>query len=211
MKVYDLTQKIENEMPLYPGEPMTRIQPVGNGPYLTYDLSFSSHVGTSIDAPSHVLQGEKGIDQYPLERFLLKGRVWNVHGNKVECLSLHDLQTFIERAHPEKGEALLIHTGWDRYWGQDSYFAHPFLSMECARVIVENGFSLVGMDGPNVDFSGGERAPVHDYLLSRDVLIVENLMGLCQLPSTPVFLSILPLKIEGADGSPVRAVAWEEW
>ncbi|MFK3707368.1 hypothetical protein ACI2JR_20950 [Klebsiella sp. NPDC088457] len=51
-----------------------------------------------------------------------------------------------------------------------------------------------------------EGYPAHDVFLNREILIIENLTQLRQLPNQFIFLA-LPLKIKGGSASPIRAVA----
>ena len=73
---------------------------------------------------------------------------------------------------------------------------------------------MVGVDtlSPDETPRDGEEGEggfgVHDALLKEGAVIVENLQGLEELPEGPLIASLLPLKIDGCDGSPIRAVAW---
>ena len=77
------------------------------------------------------------------------------------------------------------------------------------RRLVERGAGLVGTDALNVDATQGGTIHAHAALLGADVLIVENLTGLGALaPGRPYTCAFVPLRLEGADGSPVRAYAF---
>jgi kynurenine formamidase len=92
-----------------------------------------------------------------------------------------------------------------------AYFAHPSLDPELARTLVAWGVDLVAMDLPNPDDTASGASIVHEILLGAGALIVENLTGLDQLTLGDTYtLAFLPLKLVGVDGSPVRAVAWDE-
>jgi arylformamidase len=79
------------------------------------------------------------------------------------------------------------------------------LSVEAAQLLLDQGVGLVGTDAPGLD---DEPYPVHMLLLGHDVLVAENLRGLDRLEPGPVMCACLPLALVGADGSPVRVVAW---
>jgi kynurenine formamidase len=114
-----------------------------------------------------------------------------------------------------KGGFLFIHTGWDSYWKTDTYFKHPYLSLEAALWLVDQGVALVGMDAPNTDATWNDADEVHRALLGNDVIVVENLCGLDQLASLMgrgnfvalKELWVVPLLLSGADGAPVRVFA----
>jgi arylformamidase len=203
---FDLTQPIRNRMPIYPGDPEPRLQPAAGltDPWQVSELHLGTHTGTHIDAPAHFFPTGKTIDQYSPARFVLPGMV-------TPRFSLADDQPmFWEASSLSPGSAVLIQTGWDRFWGTERYFSHPFLSLKLAQSLVDAGVKLVGIDAPNVDSTVQGTSHAHEILLGNDVLIVENLKGLAQLtPHVLYQCSFLPLLLYGLDGSPVRAVAWE--
>ena len=107
------------------------------------------------------------------------------------------------------GRAVLLHTGWDRYWGEEAAFDHPYLAEDAARGLVERGVALVGTDAFNVDGTAHGTTHAHEILLGADVLLVENLTRLDVLePGRPCTCVFVPLRLEGADGSPIRAFAF---
>jgi kynurenine formamidase len=63
---------------------------------------------------------------------------------------------------------------------------------------------LLGVDMPSVDQAP---FPAHKVLLGAGVLIVENLTNLEAIGADRFELIVLPLKLMGRDGSPVRAIA----
>ena len=72
MKIIDLTQSIENNMEVYPGDPEVKIKVTNTYPeddYLVRKLSLGSHTGTHVDAFSHMDRTGESLDQIPLERF----------------------------------------------------------------------------------------------------------------------------------------------
>ena len=112
--------------------------------------------------------------------------------------------------HSQKGGAFIIRTDWDRFWGQELYNHHPFLTPAAAKSLAEAGTGLVGIDALNVDSTSQATSSVHETLLGKNILIVENLSNLNRLNTRAIYqFSFLPLYLAGVDGSPVRAVAWE--
>ena len=209
--IYDLSQRIENGMTFYPGDPEPQIGPAeGAAPWRVSELRMGTHTGTHIDAPSHFFPNGRTIDQYPLSRFLLPGMVaaaTQANDAPIEWETLTESLPFL----PPEG-ALLIRTGWDRFWGTEQYFRHPFLSVEAARSLAACGVNLIGIDALNVDSTLQGTMHAHEILLGSDILIVENLAGLGQLqPGVSYQCSFFPLHLAGLDGSPVRAVAWVTW
>jgi kynurenine formamidase len=81
------------------------------------------------------------------------------------------------------------------------------LTARAAESLADAGAGLVGVDADSVD---DEPHPVHRLLLTRGILIAENLLGLERLGPGVVECCLLPLALTGVDAAPVRAVAWRE-
>lgn len=101
---------------------------------------------------------------------------------------------------------VLLATGWDTHWGSEAYFAHPVLAPDACRALLDAGMHVLGMDTLNPDPSDGGELAVHQLVLGGDHLIIENLRGLTALPCRVEFAGV-PLPVENADGSPIRAYA----
>ena len=91
----------------------------------------------------------------------------------------------------------------------DSYFIkNPGLSEAAAKYLVSKKTNMVGIDSPGIDFKGSQRFPVHRLFSKNNILIVENLANLDKIKTTKFHFIVLPLKLNGATGSPVRAIAF---
>ena len=84
------------------------------------------------------------------------------------------------------------------------------MTKAAARVLVDWGVGLVGIDTANIDRPDGAGYPAHHTLLRANVPVIENVANLAALRSTSFLLVALPLKLEGASGSPIRLVALAE-
>ncbi|MFD5797679.1 cyclase family protein [Streptomyces diastatochromogenes] len=113
------------------------------------------------------------------------------------------------------GAMLLLVTGWSAHWGTEAYLAHPWLTPQAARDAVEAGVRTVAVDALSVDPTpqpGDPHAdaglPAHRVLCGAGGVIAENLTGLERLVGAEaVEVFLFPLRLPGADGAPVRAVA----
>ncbi len=107
-----------------------------------------------------------------------------------------------------RGRAVLFHTGWDRHWRTAAYqTSHPFLTAAAARLLVQGGVRLVGIDSHNIDDTRARSRPVHTLLLGAGVLIVEHMTNLAALPDEGFRFSAVPPKFTGVGTFPVRAFA----
>jgi kynurenine formamidase len=106
------------------------------------------------------------------------------------------------------GKAVLVHTGWDRYWRTEAYYDnHPFLTEAAARLLAERGAALVGIDSHNIDDTRTRARPVHSILLGVGILICEHMTNLAALPESGFRFTAVPPKIAGMGTFPVRAFA----
>ena len=106
------------------------------------------------------------------------------------------------------GNAVLVHTGWDRHWGTEAYFSdHPFLTAAAADWLVAEGAALVGIDSHNIDDTRVRTRPVHTNLLGAGIPICEHMTGLGSLPDEGFRFSAVPPKVKGMGTFPVRAYA----
>jgi arylformamidase len=211
MTFFDLTVPIENGMTVYPGDPEPRIARADvEPPWTVSELRLGSHTGTHIDAARHYSRAATPIDAYPVARFVVPGVV-------VALTGLADDQpitwAMVEPglAGLPVGGAVVLRTGWDRHFGDERCLRHPYLTAETARGLARADAGIVGIDAMNPDSSVQGTTHVHETLLGADVLLVENLSGLEQLePGRLYRFAFLPLRLKGLDGSPVRAVAWDD-
>ena len=67
---------------------------------------------------------------------------------------------------------------------------------------------MVGIDSPSIDLGADSKFPVHHIFSKKGILIVENLANLEKIRFPKFQLVVLPLKLKGATGSPVRAIAF---
>jgi arylformamidase len=210
MKIIDLSYTISPDIPVYAGtEPPTfftacTIEGIG---FLEKKITFYSHTGTHMDAPAHIIPGAKTLDQMPPDRFAGRGAVVEVAGNDGPTIDLELLKPHQGRI--EGCEFLLFRTGWADLWGKEDYLSgYPVLSREAATWLA--GFPLKGIGADTISADEAESAgfPIHTILLERGIVIIENLTNLRALPDSEFDFCCFPLKIEDADGSPVRAVAF---
>lgn len=210
MRVVDLSHTIEEGMPVFPGDPTPAIRPglTHERDYCHVDrLRLGSHTGTHVDAPFHFLAAGRTIDAIAAGRFVGHGVLFDATGLAEGAeIPPEALAPRLGRLAP--GDFAVIRTGWDRFWGRPRYRRHPFLGAAAARMLAEAGAGLVAVDALNVDATGEhpEAFPVHELLLEREIMIVENLCNLGEVEEVRGLYAFLPLKLKGSDGSPVRAV-----
>lgn len=227
-KIIDITTPISPFTRIFPGDPIPvieRIFTLEKEGCTVSRLSFGSHTGTHVDAPSHVLKNGLTIDKLELKNLMGTATV-------LDFLSFSGALTasILEKAFgdimaPENVSILLLKTvAFSRKQKSEGKVSSPgsesspqgmefgkeeldsaYLDESGAAWIVEKGFKTVGIDSFSVDNLYSETLPVHHILLSGNVNIVECL-ELSSIKAGIYFFMCFPLKIDNCDGSPARAL-----
>ncbi len=199
MKYVDLSVAINEDTPIYPGDPKTSIKPAAmldKDGYYDHYFSMGTHVGTHVDAPMHMIAGGKSLDQIPVDQFIGRGVYVDVTDGNFDA---------VKNAGIQEGDIVLLHTGMGAKYHESAYFDdYPAMSEEVASYLVEKKVKMVGLDTCSPDNKDG--FPVHKILLAGDVLIIENLTNLEQLAGKAFRLFALPINLQ-IDGAPARVIA----
>ena len=167
-------------------------------------IEMVSNTGTYVDCPFHRFENGKDLSEVELSRFVdLDAIVIRIpHTETIEITPEHLKGYRIEN------KAVLIHTGWDTKWNTEAYFENnPFLTKKAAEYLRDSKAILVGIDSHNIDDTRGKSRPSHTVLLGAEILIVEHLCNLQQLPNTGFTFNAAPPKFKGVGTFPVRAYA----
>ena len=212
MRIIDLTHRITEDMPVYPGTDQPKLEATSTcarDGFAETRLTLFSHTGTHIDAPAHIYPAGTTLDAFPAAQFVGKALV-------VDCTAMPAGGSIgmelIDRALADRADFLLLRTGWDACWGKPEYFAsYPILSHELADYLLTSGKKGVGLDTIGVDTIEDENLTFHKKLLSKqDFIILENLRGLDRCGSGLFTLCALPMPYDHADGAPARIIAMLE-
>ena len=213
MKIIDLTLTISNRIPTFPGSPQPNFIPwekIKDDGYNLELLFLSSHTGTHLDAPYHFLEKGSKIHEISLKKLVSNAVLIKSRKKRNETITKTDIQKF-EKKHGkiESFSSVVFWTGWQRNLQKDNYFTkNPGLSVSAANYLASKKIGLVGIDSPSIDLGTDFKFPVHQIFAKKGMLIVENLANLEKIKSSKFHLVVLPLKLKGATGSPVRAIAF---
>ncbi len=205
MALYDITLPLHSRMVVWPGDPEFRLWPVvepdEDNPFTVSEMHLSTHTGTHVDAPRHILGQGPGVETLPLDVCLGPVRVVDVRGVSAVTASV------LEGIGLEPTARLLFLTD-NTVLGlvHDSHFHEDFVALteDGAQWLVDRGVRLVGIDYFSIA-RYGEEVGVHRILLAAGVVIVEGL-DLTAIAPGEYELLCLPLKIVAADGAPARVV-----
>ena len=213
MKILDLTLTISNKTPTFPGSPQPNFIPwekIKDDGYNLELLFLSSHTGTHLDAPYHFLEKGSKIHEISLKKLVSNAVLIKSRKKRNETITKTDIQKF-EKKHGkiESFSSVIFLTGWQRNLQKKYYFTkNPGLSVSAANYLASKKIGLVGIDSPSIDLGTDFKFPVHQIFAKKGMLIVENLANLEKIKSWKFHLLVLPLKLKGATGSPVRAIAF---
>lgn len=204
-RIYDISVPIRSGGLIYPGNPEIEItlqQAVAKGAGANVSfVRFGSHTGTHADAARHFFDDGQAVDKIPLERLigpaLLLGFSDDVRAVSAEHLRKHDLKGQKRILLRTRNSALLSR----REFARD----YTYLAPDGAQYLVDNGVELVGIDYLSIEQFHSGHHKTHRTLLERSVVILEGLDLSVPVPGE-YELICLPLRIEGCDGAPARAV-----
>lgn len=204
MRIHDISLPIGAKLAGWPGDDPYRFTWTslkGDGSTVNLgSISMSVHTGSHADAPYHVDDALSTIDRLSLEPFVGPCVVVDVQGIDL-----------IEPSHiPAEAVAsprVLLKT---RSWTDHSGFPEeiPSLSDDMPAHLAGMGVALLGLDVPSVDPIHSKTLSTHHALNAANIRILESL-DLSNVSPGTYELIALPLKLEGADGSPVRAILIE--
>jgi len=180
MRIIDVT-KGQLSTPPYPGDPqpkLTRVRTFRKDGFNLSEAKMCLHAGTHADAPLHFLEGGADVSEIPLDRFL----------NRCRVSSINELRGKGAYQSPSADVPILLLKG------------EAALTSDEAETLIGSGFLTVGVESSSVgDFA------VHTALLSAGIAVIENL-DLTRAKEGEYLFCGLPLKLEGAEASPIRAV-----
>lgn len=199
MTIYDVTRELSHLTMVFPGDPAPDLKRIDRSDYFITSLCMTSHSGTHIDAPAHIIRGGTTIDKIPLDILVGKAQVADLTAVK-GAIGPKDLENQLPCS-----KRLLIKTSFSSQQKFSPEF--PYLSLEAAEYIISEGITCVGIDTPSVESFNGD-GTVHRRLLGAGVIIIE-LLDLSMVPEGEYDMAALPLRLKGLDGSPARVLLFE--
>jgi kynurenine formamidase len=214
IRAVDLSLAIDADTQVYPGDPHVRLRTAATIEADGFNLlhvEMGSQSGTNCDAPYHFLPSGARIDEVDLALFAGTGVVIDVRGKQPRAeITVDDVAPYLSALGP--GKIALFHTGWSAHYGTDAFFDHPYLGAAACSVLLDHGVRTFCLDVLNIDETPddthpGVGFPVHLLVARAGGIVVENLTALEQIDFADPLITVFPLRLTGADGSPTRAVA----
>jgi arylformamidase len=204
--LFDVSMPIRTDGPIYPGNPpivVTSASSMARGDSSDVSsLSFGSHTGTHVDAPSHMEPGGPTLDDVPLTALIGRAIVIEI-ADDVRAIGERELRAAELSDHVR----VLMRTRNSRRFAEFNAFEpdYTFLAPDGAEFLVSRGCVAVGIDALSIEQFHSGHHRTHHSLLRRGVAIIEGL-ALADVPPGEYELLCLPLRIAGVDGAPARVV-----
>jgi arylformamidase len=202
-RIHDISPLLSAATPVWPGDTpfsIERVWCIGvDGPVNVSRLTLSTHTGAHADAPLHYDACGADSATRSLEPYLGPCRLLDVTEAQ-GTVQPQMLTGRLERCPPR----VLLRTtraANQQRWSSD----FTAISAQTVDLLASTGVRLIGVDTPSLDPQESKTMDAHLRVLAADMAILEGLV-LDGIAEGDYELIALPLRIAGADASPVRAV-----
>ena len=195
--------------------------------YTAFKFCLAEHGGTHLDAPIHFSEGKWAADEIPIDRGIGEAVVIDVSEKALQdsdyLISVADVESWeAEHGQIPEDAILLFRTGYGKFWPDRVQYMgtaklgpegvaelhFPGIAPELATWLVENrNIKAAGLDTPSIDYGQSTLFESHRILYEKNILGLENLANLDQLPAKGAWVIALPMKIKGGSGGPLRMAA----
>jgi kynurenine formamidase len=223
--VVDLTQTLNTDIPIWPGDPAFEVEAWASyesDGYFINKISIGEHSGTHWGTPNTFIEGARGADDFAPEELIVPAVVIDIQETAVEDpdyrLTVEDIEAWeAENGDIPAGSVVILYTGWQDKWDDPEAFINadeegvlhwPGFSAEAAEFLVsDREIAGLGTDTHGADPGNDEEFGASYAMYAGDGMILECLGGLDQLPATGATLIIGGLPVAGGSGSPARVLA----
>lgn len=201
-RLIDISPLISPDIAVWPGDvPFTKTDNLSIATGSNIDLSSINttvHLGAHTDAPSHYRADGVGISERDLSLYYGEAQVVTVDVARGERVHESHVQV------PIVAPRVLFRT---LSYPEPNQFNDDFCSLSPGLIewLAQEGVRLVGIDTPSIDPAASTDLPSHAMVASHDLAILEGIV-LDHVEDGVYTLMAMPLRILGADASPVRAV-----
>jgi arylformamidase len=209
MKIIDISIPITNNTTVYPNNAPVEIEKFATIPQDSSNLSkitMGSHTGTHVDAQLHVRENGEPLEKLPLENFVGPARVLDLsHLQPEELIKISDLEKYEISA----GDRILAKTSNSDRGYDEFYTDFVALDGDAADYLADKNIALFAIDYLSIKQKGSPDNRAHTALLDKNISIIEG-VDLSKVEEGEYQIFCAPLKIEGIDGAPCRAILIQE-
>lgn len=223
-RVIDLTHPLHEGVPYYPGGipfRMERLADYAGDGYRLHKFITGENTGTHVDAPAHFIQGNRAIDEIPLNRLVAPIVLIDARrqsgADSDYLLSVGDIADWeVGNGQIPKGGLVVMNTGWHRKFrdperylnrDEDGVMHFPGYSPEAARVLIERDVAGIGIDTLSLDHGKSTDYATHVLMLKANKYQIENMANLDALPEKGASAVIGVLPVKGGSQAQARIFA----
>jgi arylformamidase len=202
-RLFDISQPLRPDLPVWPGDTRFGLERTwvleGDCPVNVSRLTLSTHSGAHADAPLHFDPAGAAIDAVDLVPYLGPAQLLSVTQGPGRI----GVEEVLPHLAPGTRRVLLRtfeafpHEAWP------THFRTP--APELVEALGAAGVRLLGIDGPSLDPEDAKDLVSHQALGRWRMAVLEGLV-LDGVPDGRYELIAPPLRLAGADASPVRAL-----
>ncbi len=208
-QLFDITLPLSTETLVYPGDvppDIKRISDLTVGDSLTASIvTLGCHIGTHVDAPAHFLAQGKMVHELPLESFYGPALVIHLQGKGLIDKADIEALSIPSRSH------IFFKTNNSNLL-KENVFAEDYcaLSRSSAEFLCQLDPLSIGWDYYSLDAIGDSKTfPAHMIFAHANIPVFVCL-NLGEVPAGRYGFSGFPLRLEGVEGAPVRAILFSE-
>jgi arylformamidase len=208
--IYDISVPITASIPVWPSDPPVSLTPDSHPArdqshtVRVTKIAMGSHTGTHIDAPWHMVDGGRRLNQIPMDTLVGPAVVFEI--SHLPSIARADLKSFTF----DGIQRVLFKTENSQHWNDGKFYEQfVYLEPDAAELLVERDVKLVGIDYLSIDKFKSEKHPSHFVLLRRNVVILEGL-NLSRVKPGRYHMTALPLNLQEVDGAPTRVILSDE-
>lgn len=200
--LWDISPALSAAIPVWPGDTPFSAETtweIADGcPVHVSRITLSTHTGAHCDAPSHYDTQGESIDAVALTPYLGTCRVISCLG--VTAVAPHHIAHALDNLPPRvllRTYASAPRQDWDSQF--------PSVAAATIDLLAARGAILIGIDTPSLDPQDSKTLDAHHAVRRHRMAILEGIV-LDHVLDGDYELIALPLKLQGLDASPVRAV-----
>jgi kynurenine formamidase len=216
-RCYPLSVISENQTKLLKSKGIQVPDEIEISNHMLSKVEITTHIGTHIDAPSHMLEDTLSIDEVPLESIVKKGKIIPLTDIEPGGMVTADA---ILKSGVDFDETVIpiLHTRWtEKTWGTSEFWNNTvFMHKDAAELVAERNVSAVAIDFfPEFPFwredverpEGQPPGHNHKIFLAQETIIIQMVTNVGAIDDEDFILCAVPLRLEGLDGSPARVFA----
>ena len=215
-KLFDLTHLIDPEKAVRKfstkiigaNEVNPKVVRLENQWYIMQEIFMVNHIGTHIETPYHLFKDLPDLGKIPPENYCGPGIMVDLKDVPAKtAITKEQVSRAAQKAGGiQKGDIAFFNLGYSGLYGTDGYSNSPYFSNEAICWVVDQGIKMMGVDAGGVEIPGSEEHVNHAALLTKNVLLIENLANLDSVPVSRFTVYAFPLLIKGMDSFPLRVI-----